>query len=228
MELIRNDSQVTTQTQNRTQENYQTPLAKWARLLEIIIPAYMLGKSWGIAQPHSIDLFKAQFPTWLITAIEWMKGLFPTNSVELQRLISTTSGAVMGFFILLMISTLIHFILRDRRFIDSLRFTAITLLPIAVLNGTLSHGLQTLIENSTVKTVQALTVEAVYTPWSYFAMNLIFYLAGLWVMGKRTGVAKQKRYQLLGAGVLVMGLYLVAGFMIFPGEWQSLVGKLVH
>jgi len=31
------------------ENNYTTPLARWARILEIFIPGYMFGKSYGIA-----------------------------------------------------------------------------------------------------------------------------------------------------------------------------------
>ena len=33
-----------------TADVYKTPLAKAARIMEIIIPAYMFGKAWGIAR----------------------------------------------------------------------------------------------------------------------------------------------------------------------------------
>lgn len=206
---------------------YRTPLAKWARILEIIIPAYMLGKSWGIAQPDNIELFKAQFPTFIVNITEAMKSIFTVNSVELQRLISTTSGALMGFACILLLSVITHHILRDRKFIDSLRFTAITMLPIAVLNGTLSHGLQSLLDNSALKTVNALKAEAIFTPWSYFLLNFAFYMTALWVMGRRTGVENKKRLLLSGLGVAVMVIYLLAGFMIMPNEWNELAASLI-
>lgn len=212
---------------SNTQNTYRTPLAKWARIVEIIIPAYMLGKAWGIAEPKNVELFKAQFPTFIINLTEAMKGVVKVSSVEMQRFISATSGAVMGFLFILLLSVFMHFALRDRKFIDSLRFTAVTALPIAVMNGILSHGLQTLLDNSKASTVEALKVEAVYTPWGYFVLNFVFYMAALWVMGRRTGVQKNRRWILLGIGAAVMVVYLVAGLMILPGEWNNLAVSLM-
>ena len=40
-------------------DTYKTPWARVARILEIIIPAYMLGKSWGIADEKTVDLFSS-------------------------------------------------------------------------------------------------------------------------------------------------------------------------
>lgn len=214
--------------ESSTQNTYRTPLAKWARIVEIIIPAYMLGKAWGIAEPENLDLFKAQFPTFIINLTEAMKGVVKVSSVEIQRFISTTSGAVMGFLFILLLSVIMHFALRDRKFIDSMRFTAVTSLPIAVMNGIFSHALQTLLDNSNASTVEALKVEAVYTPWGYFVLNFIFYMAALWVMGRRTGVQKNRRWILLGIGVAVMAVYLAAGLMIFPGEWNDLAVSLMN
>ena len=46
---------------------YKTPLAKAARIMEIIIPAYMFGKAWGIAlDERAVALFRAEFPAFLI------------------------------------------------------------------------------------------------------------------------------------------------------------------
>jgi len=114
-----------------------TPLAKWARVLGIIIPAYMFGKSWGIADEKTVDLFRAEFPSFLIDGAEYLKGLVPTGNEALGCFCATYAGAIIGILVVLVLATVIHSVLRDRKFIDSLRFTSVTLIAIAILNGTL-------------------------------------------------------------------------------------------
>ncbi|HEX3045222.1 MAG TPA: hypothetical protein VHY08_10725 [Bacillota bacterium] len=201
------------------------PLAKWARLLEIIIPIYMLGKSWGIASEETLPLFKAQFPAFLIQATEFLKQMFPASSIYVQRLVATTSGALIALAVVLVFALINHHILGDRRFVDSLRFTSVSLIPIALLNGTLSHGLQTLMEN-VHQSVESLKASAVYSSWGYLALNLFFYLMAIWMLGGRTGIIPKKRVRLLWAGIGLVVLYLLAGLMIIPGEWEQLLPQL--
>jgi hypothetical protein len=75
-------------------------LARWSRVLEIIIPAYMLGKSWGIAEGKNIELFRMQFPSFLIDATEFLKDLMSVKSEYLMRFIATTSGAVIALAVI--------------------------------------------------------------------------------------------------------------------------------
>ncbi len=56
-------------------EIYSTPLARWARALEIFIPGYMFGKSYGIADEKTVDLYRAQFPAFLINIAEYLKAI---------------------------------------------------------------------------------------------------------------------------------------------------------
>lgn len=208
------------------EETYKTPLARAARFLEIFIPAYMFGKSWGIADEMTVDLFRAEFPPFLIDMAEFMKGLVVTENENLGRLLSTTAGATVGFGVVLVLAAVFHFILRDRKYIDSVRYTSVTLIPIAVLNGTLSHAVKTLVENLGTTDPSALQKSAVQSPWSYFVLNVIFYLVAIWMMGKRTGVKRSRRFWLLSAGVGFVGLYLALGLMIMPEEWQNLLPTL--
>ena len=109
-------------------EIYRTPLARTARILEIFIPAYMFGKSWGIADEMTVDLFRAEFPPFLIDMAEFMKGLVATQNENLGRFYATTAGAIVGFLVVLALAAVFHFVLRDRRYIDSLRYTSVTLI----------------------------------------------------------------------------------------------------
>ena len=47
---------------------YSSPLARWARALEIAIPTYMLGKSWGLANAHTAEIYRAEFPRFIADA----------------------------------------------------------------------------------------------------------------------------------------------------------------
>jgi cytochrome bd-type quinol oxidase subunit 2 len=206
--------------------NYTTPLARWARILEIFIPGYMFGKSWGIADEKTADLFRAEFPVFLINAAEFLKGILQTGNENLERLVATCAGAIVGFLIIVVLAIAIHFVLRDRKYIDSLRFTSVTLIPIAVMNGTLSHVMKTLLEGVDMQTTEALTQSALRAPWNYFYMNLAFYMIALWMLGRRTGVKRNRRWALIGVGLAFMATYLACGLMIMPGEWSELLPKL--
>lgn len=205
---------------------YKSPLARTGRFLEIFIPGYMFGKSWGIADEQTVDLFRAEFPAILIDMAELIKKSVETDNLNIQRLFSTTAGALMGFVVVALLAIIIHLVLRDRKYIDSLRFTAVTIIPVAVLNGTLSHVVKTLVENLGTKSEEALTQSALQSPWGYFVLNFIFYLLALWMMGRRTGVRRGKRIGLVLVGVGFMGLYLACGLMITPSEWTDLLPRL--
>ncbi len=210
------------------ENKYTTPLARVARILEIFIPGYMFGKSWGISDEKTVDLFRAEFPVFLIDMVENIKKLVTTHNVYLERLFATCAGAIVGFAVILVLATAIHFILRDRKYIDSLRFAAVTLIPISVLNGTLSHAVKTLVENLGTQSAEALTKSALQSPWGLFAILFTFYLTTLWMFGQRTGVPRSRRWGILCVGVGFMALYLACGLMIMPGEWAELLPKLQH
>jgi len=210
--------------------NYTTPLARWARFFEIIIPAYMFGKSWGLADEKTVDLFRAEFPAFLIDGAEYLKGLVPAGSEVLGRFYATYAGALIGFLVLLSLAVVMHFVLRDRKFIDSLRFTSVTLLPIALLNGTVSHVMKTLLENvdAASATGDVLKTAAVDAGWNYFSLNFAFYMIALWMMGQRTGVKRARRWAVVGVGALFVALYIACGLLIMPGEWTELQPKLLE
>lgn len=198
-------------------------LAWWARVMEIIIPAYMFGKSWGMAQEKNIELFRMQFPSFLIDATESLKGLFTVESEYLMRFIATTSGALIALFVMIALAIFIHLILNDRKFVDSLRFTAVTIIPLAVLNGLLSHVLQTILDNIAIQSIASMKMSILYMPWGFLVMTLAFYLIALWVMGRRTGVSPKKRWLLIGVGLGFVAVYVAGGLMISPNEWQMLI-----
>jgi hypothetical protein len=210
--------------------NYTTPFARWARLFEIIIPAYMFGKSWGLANEKTVDLFRAEFPPFLIDGAEYLKGLVPAGSEALGLFYATYAGALIGFLVILILAVIMHFVLRDRKFIDSLRFTSVTLLPLALLNGTLSHVLKTLLENvdAASATGDALKKTAVDGSMNYFYFNFAFYMIALWMMSQRTGVKRARRFGVVGVGALFVALYIACGLLIMPGEWAELQPKLLE
>ena len=105
--------------------DYRTPLAKWARVLEIFIPGYMFGKSWGIAKDITVDLYRATFPPFLINGAEYLKQILHTTNHNLQLLVATSAGAVIGFLVIAALGFLMYLVLRDRRYIDALRFTSV-------------------------------------------------------------------------------------------------------
>ena len=143
------------------EEKYTTPLAKWSRILEIFIPGYMFGKAWGIANEHTVELYRVIFPPFLIDMAEYMKTLVAITNPSLGRFYSTSAGAVVGFAVILLLGLVMHLVLRDRKYIDSLRFTSITLIPLAVMHGTLTHVTNTIFESlGGGETIEALTKAA--------------------------------------------------------------------
>ncbi len=211
-------------------DTYISPWAKVARILEIIIPAYMLGKSWGIADEKTVDLFRAEFPPLIINGAEFLKGLVGTTNEHLGRFVATNAGALIGVIIVVLLAVIFHFVLFDRKYIDSLRFTSVTLIPIAILNGTLSHVLKTLLKNidSVTATKEALYKDVFISSWQFFFMFVIFYITALWFMGRRTGVLGWKRYAVVTVGIGFIVLYVAFGLMITPGEWETLEPILLN
>ena len=211
------------------EEKYTTPLAKWARVLEIFIPGYMFGKAWGIANDQTVDLFRVIFPSFLIDMAEGMKGwIITTDNANLERLFSTVAGAVVGFGVILALGLVMHLVLGDRKYIDSLRFTAITLLPIAVLHGTLTHVTNTIFESlGGGETIEALTKAAVDSPRSQINMFCVFYMLALWMMAKRTGVSGKRRWFVLLAGVGFLVAYFALGLGITNMEAAEVLPKMM-
>jgi hypothetical protein len=207
-------------------DNYTTPLARAARIMEIIIPCYMFGKAWGIADAKTVDLFRAMFPAFLINIAEFFKRIMQTDNANIQRFFSTISGAIVGFVVVALLALIMHFVLRDRKYIDSLRFTSVSLIPIAVLNGTLSHAIKTLVENLGTQTPDALYASTVSSSRGNILIDGAFYLTAMWMMGRRTGVSRGRRYGVVGVGIGFMVIYLALGLLISPGEWQALLPKL--
>lgn len=207
--------------------DYRTPLAKWARVLEIFIPGYMFGKSWGIAKDITVDLYRATFPPFLINGAEYLKQILHTTNHNLQLLVATSAGAIIGFLVIAALGFLMYLVLRDRRYVDALRFTSVTLIPIAVMNGTLSHLSNTLLESlGGGENIETLTQSALQGPRGQIMMFCVFYITSLWMMGRRTGVSRNRRYGVLLVGIGFMALYFGAGLMITAGEWQVLLPKL--
>ena len=165
-------------------ENYTTPLARAARIMEIVIPCYMFGKAWGIADAKTVDLFRAMFPPFLINIAEFFKKIMQTDNANIQRFFSTVSGAIVGFVVVALLALIMHFVLRDRKYINSLRFTAVSLIPIAVLNGTLSHAIKTLVENMGTQTADALYASTVSSSRGNILIDGTFYLTAMWMMGQ--------------------------------------------
>ena len=207
-------------------ENYTTPLARAARIMAIIIPCYMFGKAWGIADAKTVDLFRAMFPPFLIDIAEFFKKIMQTDNANIQRFFSTMSGAIVGLIVVILLSVIMHFVLRDRKFIDSLRFTSVSLIPIAVLNGTLSHAIKTLVENLGSQAPDALYASTVSSSRGNILIDGAFYLTAMWMLGRRTGVSRGRRYGVVGVGLGFVVVYMALGLMISPGEWQALLPKL--
>jgi hypothetical protein len=51
-------------------------------------------------------------------------------------------------------------------------------------------------------------------------------MIALWMLGRRTGVKRSRRWGVVGVGFAFMVLYLACGLMITPGEWNELLPKL--
>lgn len=209
------------------QERYITPLAKWARVLEIFVPGYMFGKAFGIANATTVELYRVTFPTFLIDLAESMKKIMVTDSAALQRLFATMAGAMVGFLLILALGAIMHLVLSDRKYIDSLRFTAITLIPLAVMNGTLTHLTNTIFESlGGGNSIESIRQSAVDGPTGQIVMYFFFYVFALWMMGKRTGVVGKRRYAVVGVGVCFFILYIVCGLMITAKEWDMVLPKI--
>ena len=209
------------------ENTYTSPLAKWARILEIFIPGYMFGKSWGIATEGTVDVFRATFPPFLVDMAEFLKGILHTENANLKLLVATSAGAVVGFLIIAALAIVMHFVMRDRKYIDSLRFTSVTLIPIAVMNGTLSHLTNTLLESLGMgASVEALTKSALEGPRGQIVMFLVFYMTSLWMLGGRTGVRGGRRWGVMLVGIGFMVTYFACGLMITASEWAVLLPEL--
>lgn len=211
------------------EERYITPLAKWSRVLEIFIPGYMFGKAWGIANAQTVDLYRVIFPSFLIDMAEGMKGwLIQTDSAPLERIFSTCSGALVGFMVILILGAVMHIALGDRKYIDSLRFTSITLIPLAVMNGTLSHVTNTLLETlGGGETIEKLTISAVDSPTNQIRMFCVFYMLAIWMLAKRTGVVGKRRWFVLLVGVGFLVVYFALGLGITHMEAAEVLPKMM-
>ena len=207
-------------------DNYTTPLARAARIMEIIIPCYMFGKSWGIADEKTVDLFRAMFPAFIVNMAEFFKGIMHTDNMNIQRFFSTVSGAIVGFMVVAILALIMHLVLRDRKYLDTLRFTAVSLFPIAGLNGTLSHAIKTLVENLGTQAPDALYASTVSSSQGNLALDGFFYLTAMWFLARRTGVKRSKRVGVVCVGIAFMVIYIGLGLMISPAEWQALLPKL--
>jgi len=209
------------------EDTYKTPLAKIARFLEIFIPGYMFGKAWGIAHESTVDLYRAMFPPVLINMAESMKQIIETDSHSLELLFSTMSGAVIGFVVIMVLGLVMHFVLNDRKYIDSLRFTSITLIPLAVMNGTLSHVSNTVLDSlGGGESTEALTNSALQSPRGQIALFCVLYMTSIWMFGKRTGVKGWRRYGIIIVGIGFIAAYFICGLSITTAEWDVLLPKL--
>ena len=209
------------------EDTYKTPLAKIARFLEIFIPGYMFGKAWGIAHESTVDLYRAMFPPVLINMAESMKQIIETDSHSLELLFSTMSGAVIGFVVIMVLGLVMHFVLNDRKYIDSLRFTSITLIPLAVMNGTLSHVSNTVLDSlGGGESTEALTNSARQSPRGQIALFCVLYMTSIWMFGKRTGVKGWRRYGIIIVGIGFIAAYFICGLSITTAEWDVLLPKL--
>jgi hypothetical protein len=187
----------------------------------------MFGKAWGIASPVTVDLYRAVFPPFLINWAEALKGVIPNAGEDMGRLIATSAGAVFGLLVVLLLAIAMHLVLRDRKYIDSLRFTSVTLIPLAVMNGTLSHLTNTLLESLGMgATPEALTKSALEGPTGQIAMFCIFYMTSLWLFGGRTGVKGWHRWGVITVGIGFLVAYFACGLMITAGEWEVLLPQL--
>jgi len=209
------------------EDTYKTPLAKLARFLEIFIPGYMFGKAFGIAHESTVELYRAMFPSFLINMAEAMKKIVETDSHSLELLFSTMAGAIVGFIIIMVLGLVMHFVLNDRRYVDSLRFTSITLIPLAVMNGTLSHVSNTVLDSLGMgQSTAALTKSALDSPRGQIIMFCVLYMLSIWMFGKRTGVRGWRRYGVLVVGIGFLTAYFACGLSITTAEWTVLLPKL--
>lgn len=209
------------------EDTYTTPLARWARFLEIFIPCYMFGKAWGIASEVTVDLYRAVFPPFLINWAETLKGVIPNAGEDMGRLVATSAGAIFGFLVVMLLAIAMHLVLRDRKYIDSLRFTSVTLIPLAVMNGTLSHLTNTLLESlGGGESIEVLTQSALEGPRGQIFMFTAFYMTSIWMFGKRTGVKGWHRWGVILVGIGFLAVYFYSGLMITAAEWEAVLPKL--
>lgn len=209
------------------EDTYKTPLARLARFLEIFIPGYMFGKAWGIAHESTVELYRAMFPPFLINMAEGMKKIVVTDSHSMELLFSTMAGAMIGFIVIMVLGLVMHFVLNDRRYIDSLRFTSITLIPLAVMNGTLSHVSNTVLDSLGMgQSAAALKQSALDSPRGQIIMFCVLYMTSIWMFGSRTGVKGWRRYGVIIVGIGFLAAYFASGLSITAAEWDVLLPKL--
>ena len=209
---------------------YISPFARWARLFEIIIPIYMFGKSWAMFDEKTVELFQAVFPKFLVDGAITIRGFLETGGEAFGRFVATYAGTFMGLVVVVILAIVMHLVLRDRKFIDTLRLTSVTLLPLAIMNGTLSHVMKTYLENidAASATPEALEQAVVKASNNYFYLFSLFYLTALFMMSRRTGTLGWKKWAVVGVGVIFLIIYVQAGLLIDAGEWAQLAPKLME
>jgi hypothetical protein len=159
---------------------------------------------------------------------EAMKKIMVTDSESLQRLFATCSGALVGFLLILALGAIMHLVLSDRKYIDSLRFTAVTLVPVAVMNGTLTHVTNTVFESlGGGESIETLTQAAVDAPRGQIQMYCVFYMFAIWMLSKRTGVIGKKRWYVLLVGVAFLALYFALGLGVDAREAAEVLPKMM-
>lgn len=212
------------------ENQYTTPFAKWARIFEIIIPIYMFGKSWAMFDERTVQLFQAVFPKFLVDGAVTIRSFLETGGEAFGRFVATYAGTVLGLVVVGLLAVVMHLVLRDRKFIDTLRLTSVTLLPLAIMNGTLSHVMKTYLENidAASATPEALEQAVVTASNNYFYLFTLFYIIALWVMPRRTGVQGWKRWAVVAVGLLFIVAYVQAGLLIDAGEWAALAPQLME
>ena len=212
------------------EKQYTTPFAQWARIFEIIIPIYMFGKSWAMFDERTVQLFQAVFPTFLVDGAVTIRSFLETGGEAFGRFVATYAGTLLGLVVVALLAVVMHLVLRDRRFIDTLRLTSVTLLPLAIMNGTLSHVMKTYLENidAASATPEALEQAVVSASNNYFYLFTLFYIIALWVMPRRTGVQGWKRWAVVAVGLLFIVAYVQAGLLIDAGEWAALAPQLME
>jgi len=212
------------------ENQYTSPFAKWARIFEIIIPIYMFGKSWAMFDERTVQLFQAVFPKFLVDGAVTIRSFLETGGEAFGRFVATYAGTVLGLVVVALLAVVMHLVLRDRRFIDTLRLTSVTLLPLAIMNGTLSHVMKTYLENidAASATPEALEQAVVSASNNYFYLFTLFYIIALWVMPRRTGVQGWKRWAVVAVGLLFIVAYVQAGLLIDASEWAALAPQLME
>jgi hypothetical protein len=212
------------------ENQYTTPFAQWARIFEIIIPIYMFGKSWAMFDEKTVQLFQAVFPKFLVDGAVTIRGFFETGGEAFGRFVATYAGTLLGFVVVVLLAVVMHLVLRDRKFIDTLRLTSVTLIPFALMNGTLSHVMKTYLENidAASATPEALEQAVVTASNNYFYLFTLFYIIALWVMSRRTGVQGWKKWAVVAIGLLFTIIYVQSGLLIDASEWAVLSPQLME